>query len=55
MPQAVRSGLLSAYRRLLQPLIRILIRNGVSYYEFNEVVKSGYVEVAERDFEIEGR
>lgn len=55
MSQAVRSGLLSAYRRLLQPLIRILIRNGISYYEFNEVVKSVYVEVAERDFNIAGR
>src|SRR5690606_27863692 len=55
MSQAVRSGLLSAYRRLLQPLIRILIRNGVSYYEFNEIAKSVYVEVAERDFKIAGR
>jgi len=55
MSPTVRLGLLSAYRRLLQPLIRILIRNGVSYYEFNEVVKSVYVEVAERDFAIAGR
>lgn len=55
MSQAVRLGLLTAYRRLLQPLIRILIRNGVSYYEFSEVAKSVYVEVAERDFNIAGR
>jgi len=32
-----------------------LIRNGISYYEFSEVVKSVYVEVAERDFNIAGR
>lgn len=55
MSQALRLGLLSAYRRLLQPLIRILIRNGVSYFEFNEIVKSVYVEVAERDFNVAGR
>src|SRR5690554_1194689 len=55
MSQSVRLGLLSAFRRLLQPLIRILIRNGVSYYEFNEVVKGVFVEVAERDFNLPGR
>lgn len=55
MTDLVRIGLLSAYRRLLQPLVRILIRNGVSYYEFNEVLKSVFVEVAERDFNIPGR
>jgi len=55
MADLVRIGLLSAYRRLLQPLVRILIRNGVSYYEFNEVVRSVFVEVAERDFNIPGR
>lgn len=55
MSHAVRLGLLSAFRRLLQPLIRILIRNGVSYYEFNEVVKGVFVEVAERDFSLPGR
>lgn len=55
MTDLVRLGLLSAYRRLLQPLVRILIRNGVSYNEFNEVLKSVFVEVAERDFNIPGR
>lgn len=55
MADVVRIGLLSAYRRLLQPLVRILIRNGVSYYEFNEILKNVFVEVAERDFTIPGR
>ena len=50
MSDAVRLGLLSAYRKLLQPLVRILLRNGVSFGEFSEILKNVFVEVAERDF-----
>jgi hypothetical protein len=50
MTDAVRLGLLSAYRKLLQPLVRILIRNGVSFSELAEIMKYVFVEVAERDF-----
>ncbi len=39
----------------MQPLVRILVRNGVSYQEFAELLKSVFVEVAERDFTIAGR
>ena len=39
----------------MQPLVRILVRHGVSYNEFNEVLKNVFVEVAERDFGIPGR
>ena len=55
MTDQVRHGLLAAYRVLMQPLVRILVRHGVSYNEFNEVLKSVFVEVAERDFGIPGR
>lgn len=55
MTDPVRIGLLSAYRVLMQPLVRILVRHGVSYNEFNEVLKNVFVEVAERDFGIPGR
>lgn len=55
MADSLRIGLLSAYRRLMQPLVRILVRNGVSYYEFAELLKNVFVEVAERDFTIPGR
>jgi hypothetical protein len=44
--------LLAAYRRLLGPLIRILIRNGVDYSEFSQVAKEAYVEVATKDFRV---
>ena len=39
----------------MQPLVRILVRNGVSYSELSEVLKNVFVEVAERDFTIPGR
>lgn len=39
----------------MTPLVRILIRNGVSYGEFAEVLKNIFVEIAERDFGIPGR
>jgi hypothetical protein len=55
MTDAVRLGLLSAYRKLLQPLVRILIRNGVSFSELAEILKSVFVEVAERDFNLPAR
>jgi hypothetical protein len=55
MTDSVRKGLLGAYRRIMHPLVRILIRNGISYAEFAEVLKNVFVEVAERDFGIPNR
>jgi Family of unknown function (DUF6502) len=50
-----RQGLISAYRRIMTPLVRILLKNGVSYGEFAEVLKNVFVEVAERDLSMPGR
>jgi hypothetical protein len=52
MDESPKRGLLRAYARLLGPLIRILIRNGVSFSEFSEVARQAYVEVASRDFRV---
>ncbi|MGI9292206.1 MAG: DUF6502 family protein, partial [Gammaproteobacteria bacterium] len=52
MEESPKRGLLAAYRRLLGPLIRILIRNGVSYSEFSQVAREAYVEVAAKDFQV---
>lgn len=41
--------------RILRPLIRILLRNGVTYRAFAETSKAVYVEVATADFHIQGR
>jgi hypothetical protein len=44
-----RDHLLYAFRRVLRPLIRILVRSGVRYDEFLELVRGVYVESAVRD------
>ena len=55
MTDSVRLGLLAAYRKLLQPLVRILIRSGISFGEMAEVLKTVFVEVAGRDFDLPER
>lgn len=55
MTNSVKSGLLSAFRVLLRPLVRILLRHGISFAEFAEIVKSVYVEVAVTEFKVEGK
>ena len=39
----------------MSPLVRVLLKNGVSYGEFAEVLKNLFVEVAERDLSMPGR
>jgi hypothetical protein len=40
---------------LLEPLVRLLLKRGVSCGEFFTLVKRVYVDVARRDFQVEGR
>ncbi len=42
-------------RKLLRPLVRILLRHGVSYGQFSDWVRQTFVEVARDDFAIKGR
>ena len=55
MSDSVKQTLLAAYRVLMGPLVRILLRQGISYAEFSEVAKAVYVEVALKDFKVTGR
>jgi predicted XRE-type DNA-binding protein len=55
MESELKQGLLAAYRRLLRPLVRILLRNGVPYGEFAEVAKDVYIDVVARDFKVPKR
>ena len=55
MSASIRQTLLRAFRALMGPLVRILLRQGVSYGEFSEVAKAVYVEVALKDFKVLGR
>jgi hypothetical protein len=54
--QSSKHNILSAaVGRILKPLIRILLRSGMSYGTFADVAKRQYVEVALNEFPIEGR
>ena len=45
----------AAVLRLLRPLVRILLRNGVSYSTFADFAKWIFVDVASKEFGIKGR
>jgi hypothetical protein len=55
MSDSVKVGLLAAYAKLLRPLIRILLRHGVTYAELSEVVKTVYVSTAAKEFRVPGK
>jgi hypothetical protein len=48
-------GLPAALLKLLPPLVRILLRNGMAAKTFHELVKSTYVAVARDEFGINGK
>lgn len=52
---AVEQALMRAARRILRPLVRILLRNGIPSDALTELVRKTYVDVAEEEFAIEGR
>ncbi len=47
MSESVKATLLSAFRPLMRPLVRILVRNGVSFGEFSELLKIVFVDSAQ--------
>ena len=51
----MKNGVLAACRRMLGPIVRILLRNGVSWREFAELTKEAYVDVARQDYGVQGR
>ena len=51
----VNLRLLAAFRFLIVPLVRILLRNGITFNEISEVIKGAYARVAATDFEVSGR
>ena len=55
MSDSVKKGLLAAYAKLLRPLVRILLRNGVTYAEFSEVAKTVFVTIAAQEFRVPGK
>ena len=45
----IRSKLLESYRRLFQPLVRILLKSGVSFHEFSLAAKEVFIEEGIKD------
>ena len=55
MQSSVQEALSSAIIRLLRPLVRILLRNGVAFGTFSDLAKKVYTDVAFEDFELDGK
>ena len=47
MSENFKATLLSAFKPLMRPLVRILVRNGISFGEFSELLKVVFVESAQ--------
>lgn len=50
-----KANVLQAFRRLARPLVKMLIRHGVAFGEFAEILKVVYVEVASSEFALPTR
>lgn len=53
--KSTQGALHSAVMHLLRPLVRILLNHGVPFATFAEIARWVYVEVADKEFGIEGR
>jgi hypothetical protein len=51
----ITQALAAAVSRLLRPLIRTLLRQGMSFNEFSDLARRVYVDVALREFQIPGK
>jgi len=47
--------MLSALRRVMRPLVRLMLRKGVTYTMFTDVLKEVFVDVAHREFRLDGK
>jgi len=52
---SLKNAALTALRLALRPLVRILLRNGITAKEATEVLKQTYVEVSRKDYGVYGR
>jgi hypothetical protein len=55
MSENVKKPLLAACRHLLHPLVRILMRHGVSYGEFSDAVRGAYIDIAQNELVLPDR
>jgi hypothetical protein len=50
-----KTKLAAALRHLLRPLVRVMLRHGMAYGDFMDIVKAVYVESARADFSLPGK
>ncbi len=55
MQEEQQKKVLGAFRVVLRPIIKILLRYGIGFSQFAETVKTAYVDVASSEFGIRGR
>jgi len=55
MSESLDSHLLRATRRILRPVVRILLRNGITVAAFEELARKVFVDVAYEEFGIQGK
>lgn len=55
MNDKTQRALIRAVYKVLRPMVRLLMRHGVSYRSFSEVARRVYIDVAEQDFALEKR
>ncbi|MBI3775961.1 MAG: hypothetical protein HY273_10490 [Gammaproteobacteria bacterium] len=51
----IKQILAAATLKILHPVVRVLLKHGISHTEFSELARKAYVDVAFKDFRIEGR
>ncbi len=55
IPESTNKSLSRNFLLLLKPLVRVLLRTGIGFATFAEWVKFAYVDIAEKEFTLEGR
>ena len=55
MNDDLKRRVLDAFFLVMRPVVKILVRYGISYREFSEVAKSAFVDIASSEFGIRGR
>ena len=55
MSETIKTRLSGSILKLLRPLVRLLLRYGISFGEFAELARWIFVDVADKDFSIGGR
>lgn len=55
MSEGPQQSIKRAILRIMRPLVRVMLRNGLAYADFAALVKGVFVEVASEDFDIPGK